>query len=109
MTTLLATIQNEPKLPLTMREQLLTTMQSLSSPLSQVIGKELLSQSLSQLLNPQASKTDQFEALRLLKNADILPARTSLANLPQVLAELVTKASMQSASATSSMTNQADV
>ena len=109
MKTLLATIQNEPNLPPTMREQLLTTMQSLSSPMSRVIGKELLSQSVSQLLNPQASKADRFEVLRLLKNADILPARTSLANLPQVLAELVTKASMQPASATSSMTNQADV
>ena len=106
LTTLLAAIQSEPNLPPAMRQELLTTMQALSSPLNQTVGKELLNQSLAQLLDPQAGKTDRFAALQLLKNADILPARTSLANLPQVLAELVTKASMQSPNSASAMANQ---
>lgn len=108
LTTLLASIQSDPNLPSVTREQLLATIQSLSSPLSQVIGKELLNQSLFQLLNPQATQADRFAALQLLKSSAILPAQTSLANLPQVLAELVTKASTQPANATSNMMNQTD-
>ncbi|PID22614.1 hypothetical protein CSV61_02945 [Sporosarcina sp. P3] len=107
-TTLLTTIQSEPNLPPAMREQLLVTMQALSSPLSQAVGKELLNQTVSQLLNSQASQADRFAALQLLKSADILPARTSLANLPQVLAEQTTKADTLPANVTSVMTNQTE-
>ncbi|PIC58808.1 hypothetical protein CSV80_02125 [Sporosarcina sp. P12(2017)] len=107
-TTLLAAIQSEPNLPPAMREQLMVTMQALSSPLSQVVGKELFNQSVSQLLNPQASQADRLVALQLLKNADILPARTSLANLPQVLAEQITKVDTLPANVTSNMTHQTD-
>ena len=95
LTSLQAAIQSEPNLSQAMREQLLSTMQALASPISQAVGKELLTQSMAQLLDPQASKADRFAALQLLKSADVLPARTSLANLPQVLAELVTKTSAQ--------------
>ncbi|MDV6376733.1 hypothetical protein ORD22_00455 [Sporosarcina sp. GW1-11] len=91
LVTLQSAIQKEPNLSPAIREQLLNTLQALASPVSQSVGKELLSQSLSQLLDPQASKADRFTALQLLKSADILPARTSLANLPQVLAQLVTQ------------------
>ena len=108
LTSLQAAILNEPNLSPAMREQLLTTMQALASPVSQAVGKELLNQSMAQLLNPQASKEDRFAALQLLKNADILPARTSLANLPQVLAELVTKASAQPATSVNATINQTD-
>ncbi|ARF18437.1 hypothetical protein [Sporosarcina ureae] len=107
-TTLQTTIQSEPNLPPAMREQLLVTMQALSSPLSQAVGKELLNQTVSQLLNSQASQADRFAALQLLKSADILPARTSLANLPQVLAEQTTKADTLPANVTSVMTNQTE-
>ncbi|PIC81413.1 hypothetical protein CSV75_06450 [Sporosarcina sp. P18a] len=108
LTTLLAGIQSDSNLPSAMREQLLATIQSLSSPLSTVIGKELLNQSVAQLLNPQATQADRFTALQLLKNAAILPAQTSLANLPQVMAELVTKANTQTDYATDDMINQRD-
>ncbi|PID25555.1 hypothetical protein [Sporosarcina sp. P7] len=106
--TLLAGVQSDSNLPSAMREQLLATIQSLSSPLSTVIGKELLNQSVAQLLNPQATQADRFTALQLLKNAAILPAQTSLANLPQVMAELVTKANTQTGYATDDMVNQSD-
>ncbi|PID02769.1 hypothetical protein CSV67_07120 [Sporosarcina sp. P2] len=106
--TLLAGVQSDSNLPSATCEQLLATIQSLSSPLSAVIGKELLNQSVAQLLNPQATQADRFTALQLLKNAAILPAQTSLANLPQVMAELVTKANTQTAYATDDMINQRD-
>ncbi|PIC71787.1 hypothetical protein CSV77_00845 [Sporosarcina sp. P16b] len=108
LSTLLANIQSDSNLPSATRERLLATIQSLSSPLSTVIGKELLNQSVAQLLNPQATQADRFTALQLLKNAAILPAQTSLANLPQVMAELVTKANTQTAYATNDMINQRD-
>lgn len=105
LTALQTALQSEPNLPPVMREQLQATMQALSSPVGQAVGKEILNQSLAQLLDPQASKADRFAALQLLKNADILPARASLANLPQVLAELVTKTSAQSANAAAPIGN----
>ncbi|WP_153731263.1 hypothetical protein [Sporosarcina obsidiansis] len=86
-------IQSDPNLSPAVREQLLNALQALANPASQAVGKELLSQTITQLLNPQASKGDQFAALQLLKTAGILPSRTSLANLPQVLAQLVTQSS----------------
>lgn len=91
LTALQTAVQNENNLPPAVREALLSTLQAVSNPASQAVGKELLSQTISQLLNPQASKGDQFAALQLLKSAGILPARTSLANLPQVLAQLVSQ------------------
>ncbi|PIC65649.1 hypothetical protein CSV79_00810 [Sporosarcina sp. P13] len=91
LTTLQVEIQNESNLSPAVREKLLDTLQALANPVSQSVGKELLKRSLSQLLDPQASKADRFAALQLLKSADILPPRTSLANLPQVLAQLVTQ------------------
>ncbi|ARK25752.1 hypothetical protein SporoP37_14515 [Sporosarcina sp. P37] len=90
LTTLQTAIQKEPNLSPALREQLVTTMQALSTPAGQAVGRELLGSALSQLLDPQTDRTERFAALQLLKSADILPARTSLANLPQVLAELVT-------------------
>ncbi|GKV64210.1 MULTISPECIES: hypothetical protein [unclassified Sporosarcina] len=91
LTALQTAVQNETSLPPAVREALLNALQAVSNPASQAVGKELLSRALTLLLDPQTGKGDRFAALQLLKSAEILPARTSLANLPQVLAQLVSQ------------------
>lgn len=111
LTTLQAAILQEPNLPPAVRGQLLQTLQALANPVSQSVGKELLHQSISKLVDPQASKADRFAALQLVKSANILPPRASLANLPQILAQLVTQTGAEKVSTpmtvvSSAMTDQ---
>ncbi|MBY0222077.1 MULTISPECIES: hypothetical protein [Sporosarcina] len=93
LTSLQSALQTEQNLAPAIREQILNALQALANPASQSVGKELLGQTITQLLNPQTSKGDRFAALQLLKTAGILPAQTSLANLPQAVAQLMTQSS----------------
>ncbi|EGQ27326.1 hypothetical protein HMPREF9372_0660 [Sporosarcina newyorkensis 2681] len=93
LTSLQSALQNEQNLAPALREQILNALQALANPASQTVGKEILGQTITQLLNPQTNNGDRFAALQLLKTAGILPAQTSLANLPQAVALLMTQSS----------------
>ena len=61
----------------------------MAKPFTQATGGALLGQSILTLLDRSAPGENRFATLQLLKSVGILPERTSLANLPQVLISLI--------------------
>lgn len=79
----------DSKITTTQKTDLLTILQHIKQPLMETHGGQLLAQSLSTALEKSASPELRFQAVQLLKSAGVLPAQTSLANLPTVLANLI--------------------
>ena len=73
------------------KEAIFSALDKMAKPFAQATGGALVGQSLLTLLNNSESPEARFVTLQLLKNAEVLPERTSLANLPQVLASLLTE------------------
>jgi len=71
------------------KEAILSALEKMAKPFEQVTGGVLLGQSILTLLDRSAPGEDRFATLQMLKSAGVLPGRTSLANLPQVLASLI--------------------
>ncbi|HJF31531.1 MAG TPA: hypothetical protein K8V56_07100 [Sporosarcina psychrophila] len=70
------------------KEAILSALEKMAKPFAQATGGALLGQSILTLLDRAEPAENRFATLQLLKNAGVLPDRTSLANLPQVLASL---------------------
>ncbi|MFS0574244.1 hypothetical protein AB1K83_01285 [Sporosarcina sp. 179-K 3D1 HS] len=70
------------------KESILAQLGRVSQPLGQATGGALLGQAILTLINPEETAETKFNVLQLLKSADILPPRTSLANIQQVLTSL---------------------
>lgn len=73
------------------KEAILASLGRITQPFGQATGGAILGQAILTLLNPGETAETKFNVLQLLKNADILPARTSLANIQQVLTSLLTE------------------
>lgn len=71
------------------KDAILSALEKMAKPFAQVTGGALLGQSLLTLLARSAPGEERFAILQMLKSAGVLPERTSLANLPQVLASLI--------------------
>lgn len=72
------------------RNAILSTLDQVAKPFTQATGNALLGQTILTLLDQSASTDTRFATVQLLKNAGILPPQTSLANLPQIFASLLT-------------------
>lgn len=91
LTSLKAALKADSAITPQMKEGLQATLDNMAKPFAQSTGGVLLSQSLLTLLDQTESPKTRFAILQLLKGTDILPARASLANLQQVLSEVVTR------------------
>lgn len=70
------------------KEAILASLGRMAQPFGQATGGVILGQAILTLLNPGETMETKFNILQLLKSADMLPARTSLANIQQVLTSL---------------------
>lgn len=82
-------VKGDSQLPLTQKTEIQAILQQIKQPLLETNGGKLLAQALSASLDKSALPELRFQVVQLLKSAGILPPQTSLANLPVVLAELV--------------------
>lgn len=73
------------------REAITTSLDKMAKPFAEATGSALLGKALTTILDRSAPAETRFAAIQLLKSANVLPERTSLANLQQVLTSLVTK------------------
>ncbi|MGG0643638.1 hypothetical protein ABE021_06825 [Sporosarcina gallistercoris] len=82
-------VSEDSEISLTQKKDIQTILEQVKQPLLETNGGKLLAQTLSAALDKSALPELRFQAVQLLKMADILPAQTSLANLSTVLAGLV--------------------
>ena len=71
------------------RAAIVTILDNMTKPFAGATGNAILGQSILTLLDSSQSADTRFATVQLLKSAGILPAQTSLANLPQILASLL--------------------
>lgn len=76
------------------RNMILSVLENMAKPFAQATGSTLLSHSLLALLDSAETPASRFTILQMLKEAGVLPDRTSLANLQQVLTSLLTNDSV---------------
>ncbi len=85
----LTALKNALMLDLALTHQLkssvLTTLENVSKPFTQATSNAVLGQAFLTLLDQGEQPENRFSALQLLKDAGLLPQKTSLANLQQVL------------------------
>lgn len=72
------------------RAAIVTILDNMTKPFARATENAVLGQSILTLLDSSQSADTRFATVQLLKNAGIFPAQTSLANLPQILASLLT-------------------
>lgn len=82
-------VSKDSEITLTQKKDIETILQQVKQPLLETNGGKLLAHILSTALDKSTPPELRFQAVQLLKTAGILPAQTSLANLPTVLASLV--------------------
>ncbi len=86
------------------KDTILSVLEKMAKPFVQATGGALLGQSILTLLDSSDSAENRFSTLQMLKSAGVLPERTSLANLQQVLSSLqTTDNSVRSASSASTI------
>ena len=83
-------LTSDPSITPQTRTAIVSTLDAVAKPFAQATGNALLGQALLTLLDSSQSADARFATVQLLKNTGILPPQTSLANLPQILASLVT-------------------
>lgn len=71
------------------KDTILSALEKMAKPFEQTTGGALLGQSLLALLDSSTPGEERFAILQMLKSAGVLPERTSLANLPQVLTSMI--------------------
>ena len=71
------------------KDAILSALEKMAKPFAQSTGSALLGQSILTLLDHDAPVENRFATLQLMKSVGMLPERTSLANLPQVLVSLL--------------------
>lgn len=90
LTTFKNALQNDPSILPQTKLAINTNLGTLIKPFGEATGSALLGQSLVTLLNSSESVDSRFATVQLLKSAGLLPNQASLANLPQILASLLT-------------------
>jgi hypothetical protein len=76
------------------KEAILSALEKMAKPFTQATGGALLGQSVLTLLDRAEPAENRFSTLQMVKSTGVLPERTSLANLPQVLASLISSESV---------------
>ena len=71
------------------REAIFSALDKVAKPLTEAAGNALLGKLLTTLLDSSERPETRFAIVQLLKNEGFLPAKTSLANLPQMLTSLI--------------------
>lgn len=89
LASLAEAIRTDVNVPAALRETINSSLQTIAKPLTEQIALPLLKQALNLALQPDAPKEQRFAALQLLKSAEVVPQRASLANITQVLTELI--------------------
>ena len=90
LTSLKNALATDPTVSSQMKDALFSSLDKMAKPFGQVTGGALLGQSLLTLLDSAERPEARFSILQMLKSAGVLPERTSLANLQQVLTSLLT-------------------
>lgn len=85
-----ASLMTDSTVPADVKNLLAGSLGKIAKPFAETAGNALLANSLVNLLDKTGSAESRFATVQLLKSAGILPERTSLANLPQVLTSLMT-------------------
>lgn len=98
LTNLRSAILSDNTMASSLRSSLLTTLTSISQPLAHALGTALLGEAMAKMLDEGTSQQDRFNALQLLKQAEVLPTRSSLANIGQVLHAAMMQSSETNAS-----------
>ncbi|WP_432354952.1 hypothetical protein [Sporosarcina sp. A2] len=88
-------VTSDTKISATQKKDIQTTLQQVKQPLLESNGGKLFAQTLITALDKTAPPEIRFQAVQLLKTVGILPMQASLANLPEVLATLVSSAGSQ--------------
>lgn len=87
--TLKGLLLNDSSVTPQTRVAIVTILDNMTKPFAGATGNAILGQSILTLLDSSQSADTRFATVQLLKSAGILPAQTSLANLPQILASLL--------------------
>ncbi|WP_318615446.1 hypothetical protein [Sporosarcina sp. YIM B06819] len=90
LTSLKTALMADSAVSAQVKDVILAALDKMAKPMAQATGGALLGQSLLTLLSDTESSENRFSILQMLKSAGILPQQTSLANLQQVLASLLT-------------------
>lgn len=90
LTSLRASLLNDTTVSADVKNLISTALEKVAKPFAQATGNALLANSLVNLLEKSGSAESRFATVQLLKSVGILPERTSLANLPQVLTSMIT-------------------
>lgn len=93
LTSLRNALALDNTVPPQVKDAILSALDKVAKPFAQATGGALLGQSILTLLDRTGLAENRFATLQMLKNAGVLPERTSLANLPQVLASLTSSES----------------
>lgn len=89
------TVMNDSTIPPQMKATINASLTHIAQPFSHAVGSALLGQSVLMLLDRSQSVESRFANVQLMKNSGFLPTHASLANLPQVLASLLTDGSSE--------------
>ncbi len=93
----------DTELPDERKKDIQQIVQQAKQPLLETSGGKLLALTVKTALDPAAEPGVRFQAVQLLKSAGVLPAGTSLANLPETLAKLAAPSGSPQAGATPSV------
>ncbi len=96
-------LMNDATVTPSTKDAILSTLNNVAKPLTQATGNAVLAQVVATLLDSAQSAETRFATVQLLKSAGILPPQTSLANLPQILASLMTAQGSQQQEGTPSL------
>lgn len=83
----------EQNIDASIKEKLLSPLQQLGQTTKEMKAATVLGQSIQMLLNEETNSSLRFTLLQTMKEAGLLPSRTSLANLSQMLLSEITFAS----------------
>ncbi|GKV67781.1 hypothetical protein NCCP2716_02790 [Sporosarcina sp. NCCP-2716] len=86
-------------IPDVQKKEIQQIVQQVRQPLLETAGGKMLALTVKTALDSSVEPGVRFQTVQLLKSAGVLPAGTSLANLPETLAKLVTAGSSPQAGA----------
>lgn len=91
LATLRSALMNDSSILPQTKATINSALDNITKPFKHATGSAILGQSFLTLLDNSQSAETRFSIVQLVKNAGVLPNHASLANLPQVLASLLTE------------------
>lgn len=90
LTSLRASLLTDPTVSADVKSLISASLDKVAKPFADATSNAVLAKALVNLLDKNSSAESRFANVQLLKSAGVLPERTSLANLQQVLTSMVT-------------------